>query len=88
MNDDDIVKIYAALSDKTRLSIIRKLINGDEKACSHLLEDVNLSRSTFSHHIKILLEAGLIEQKYVGGYKYFWLIKDRLKDSFAEFSTE
>jgi DNA-binding transcriptional ArsR family regulator len=59
-------EIMHALSDPTRVEIIRKLAErGDQElTCSALLGD--RPKSSMSHHFKILRSAGLIETTVVG----------------------
>ena len=54
------LKLFKALANKNRLMILWLLMNGVRCACEieHLL---NLSQSTVSHHINLLVEVGAIE---------------------------
>ena len=56
MNNCDVLK---ALADESRQSIIKELKNGEKCACV-LLEKLNISQSTLSHHMKILQDAELV----------------------------
>jgi len=48
-----------ALGDETRLLIFKSLLKGELCACK-LLELVNCNQSTLSHHMKLLVESGLV----------------------------
>jgi len=50
-------QILFALSDPTRLAIARALADGEEHSAGDLAGDV--PKSTMSHHLKILREAGI-----------------------------
>ena len=50
-------EVLFALSDPTRLAIARALVDGEEHSAGDLAGDV--PKSTMSHHLKILREAGL-----------------------------
>ena len=52
-------KIFKALGDENRVHILKILSSGEKCAC-HLLEELNITQSTLSHHMKILCDAGLI----------------------------
>jgi DNA-binding transcriptional ArsR family regulator len=54
--------ILAALADPARLAAVRTLAAKGESPCSRLQHDAGLtiSRTTFSHHQKVLREAGII----------------------------
>jgi DNA-binding transcriptional ArsR family regulator len=50
-------EVLSALSDPTRLAIARALADGEEHSAGDLAGDV--PKSTMSHHLKILREAGI-----------------------------
>ena len=56
--------IFDALSDPARLEIIQYLIENDELSCGAC--KTTLSKSTMSHHFKVLREAGLIQRREEG----------------------
>ena len=58
-----------ALGDPVRLSVVRQLLeaDGEEKACGTF--DYTISKATFSHHLKILREAGIIQTRQDGTRK-------------------
>jgi ArsR family transcriptional regulator len=67
MHDDDIATIMRALGHPVRLSILRILANQQrECCCADVTEELPLAQSTVSQHIKVLLDAGLIERKPKG----------------------
>jgi len=73
--------VLEALSDPVRLEMVRRLAaEGGPVACSDLYESV--SKSTASHHFKVLREAGLIERLHSGGQTYQRLRLDDLEGSF------
>ncbi len=56
--------VLAALSDPTRLAIVMTLARTGERGWNEF--DLPVGKSTFSHHIKVLREAGLIEHRKDG----------------------
>ncbi|MBO1268614.1 ArsR/SmtB family transcription factor [Arthrobacter cavernae] len=57
--------VLAALADPVRLMIVKQLANADAaQACVSF--DLPVSKSTSTHHFRVLREAGLIEQQYCG----------------------
>jgi ArsR family transcriptional regulator len=65
--EDKIVKIAKALSDKTRLRILKEVSKGNYGlSCSDAEEIAGLSQPTVSHHIKILVEADLLNTEKNG----------------------
>jgi DNA-binding transcriptional ArsR family regulator len=57
VEDVALPSVLHALSDPVRLEIVRFLAGVDEAPCSSL--DSAVSKSTMSHHFKVLREAGL-----------------------------
>ncbi|MDR0200209.1 MAG: metalloregulator ArsR/SmtB family transcription factor [Streptococcaceae bacterium] len=68
--DDKRIQIFKALSDQTRLEILRLMVkNGDanhEISCTPFFETLHLSKSTISFHLKTLREAGLTFRREEG----------------------
>ena len=66
--ENNIVKISKALSDKTRLLILKEVAKkgGIGLTCSGAEEIAELSQPTVSHHIKILVEADLLKAEKNG----------------------
>lgn len=56
--------IFYALSDPARLNIVRDLMEKEEVACGEF--ECSVSKSTMSHHFKVLREAGLIQKREDG----------------------
>jgi ArsR family transcriptional regulator, arsenate/arsenite/antimonite-responsive transcriptional repressor len=58
--ENNIVKIAKALSDKTRIRILKEIAAKGSISCGDAEKVVDLSQPTVSHHIKILTDAGLL----------------------------
>jgi len=56
--------ILYALSDPMRLKIVKSLLEKTEIACGEF--KCNVTKSTMSHHFKVLREAGLIQNRCDG----------------------
>ena len=65
-------KIFKALSDINRLKIIDLLSNGEKCGCK-ILEHFNITQPTLSHHMKVLIECGLVESRKEGTWNYYKL---------------
>ncbi|KUM87304.1 helix-turn-helix domain-containing protein [Streptomyces pseudovenezuelae] len=73
--------ILHALSDPMRLRIVRELAAvSDELSCSHF--DLPVTKSTTTHHFRVLRESGVIRQIYRGTAKMNGLRRDDLDDLF------
>lgn len=65
-------KIFKALSDSNRLRIIDMLSSGEKCACE-ILECFDFTQPTLSHHMKVLLECGLVDSRKEGTWSYYSL---------------
>lgn len=70
--------IFAALSDRTRRTILLTLLDGDQKVKS-LAEPFDMSLAAISKHIQILVNAGLVSQHKSGREKWCNLEMDAFK---------
>lgn len=71
-----------ALADPTRLRLVSLVAAhpGREACVCDLTEPVGLSQPTVSHHLKILVEAGILARDQRGRWAYYRLIPDTLSD--------
>lgn len=67
-------RVFKALCDPNRLMIIDLLKYGEKCACK-LLEELNISQSTLSHHMKLLCESGVINCRREGKWMHYSLSK-------------
>jgi DNA-binding transcriptional ArsR family regulator len=66
--DIALTRVLHALSDPTRLTIVRTLDQSAEKACGTF--PVEVAPSTLTHHFRVLREAGLIQQREEGSRRW------------------
>lgn len=69
------VKIFKALDDEKRLQILDMIRNGEKCACV-ILEDLQISQSTLSHHMKILCESGIVRGRKDGKWVHYSIDED------------
>ena len=72
MNTIDIAVICKALGDSNRLQIVQMLSDGEKCGCK-LLEAFEITQPTLSHHIKILCECGLVNDRKEGKWHHYSL---------------
>ena len=65
-------KILKALSDPNRLKIIDLLSCGEKCACN-ILESFKFTQPTLSHHMKVLIDCGLVEARKDGIWNQYKL---------------
>lgn len=62
--DLELTAILYALSDATRLQIVRSLTKTEEIACGYF--DIDMPKSSLSHHFRVLRNAGVITSRREG----------------------
>jgi DNA-binding transcriptional ArsR family regulator len=73
----DITAVLQALGDPVRMSIVRGLaLNGDPLSCGSF--ELAVTKSTLSHHFKVLKESGIIDAHYEGTRKMLSLRREDL----------
>jgi DNA-binding transcriptional ArsR family regulator len=79
--DLQLVEVLQALGDPVRLQIVRIL---DESAGAIACHEIPLpvSKSTGSHHLKVLREAGVVRAQVDGTRRYYTLRRDDLEARF------
>lgn len=84
MNSRDPVLILAkALADENRYRLLRYIAERQEVSCAELNECVHLSQPAISHHLKILLEAGLVSVRREGQRAFFTFNRDHFSGCVA-----
>src|ERR1041384_6414416 len=67
-------ELFRALGDPARFLIVNPLAAGDGAVCvCQLTGPLGLSQPTVSHHLKKLLDAGLVEREQRGRWAYYSL---------------
>ncbi len=62
--------IFKALCDENRVRIMKLLRTGEKCACK-LLEELNISQPTLSHHMKILCDSGIVVGRKEGKWMHY-----------------
>ena len=70
--------VFKALSDENRIRILKLLHDGEKCACK-LLEELNISQPTLSHHMKILCDAGIVTGRKDGKWTHYSICCDGVK---------
>lgn len=76
----ELERVLKALADRHRLKIVNLLLRAEgEPVCVCEVQPLlGLSQGTVSHHLKQLVEAGVIEREARGTYSYFRLVPGSL----------
>lgn len=75
LNYEENSKILKALCDPNRLKIIDILSCGERCACD-ILEHFTFTQPTLSHHMKVLIDCGIVDYRKEGTWNYYSLNKD------------
>ena len=70
LSNKQITVIFKALCDENRVQIFRLLQHGEKCACK-LLEAMQFTQPTLSHHMKILCDSGLVVGRKEGKWMYY-----------------
>lgn len=73
--------VLKAIAEPTRLRLISLVAahEGAEACVCDLTDPVGLSQPTVSHHLKVLVDAGLLGREQRGRWAYYRLIPDALQ---------
>lgn len=66
------VKMIKALADENRLAILEMLLDGEKCGCV-ILEQLNVTQPTLSHHMKILCDSGIVDSCKDGKWMHYSL---------------
>ena len=72
MNEKQLVKIFRALSDETRLNLIRLLSSGERCVCE-LFQALNIPQPKVSRHLAYLKKVGLVKSRKAGLWQHYSL---------------
>ena len=73
-------ELFKALGDPTRVRLVNMIAtSGGEVCMCDLIDPVGLSQPTVSHHMKKLVDAGLVEREQRGKWAYFSLKRDAVE---------
>ncbi len=85
----ELARRVKAIADPTRLRLLSLIAASDSAVCMcDLIAPVGLSQPTVSHHLKILVEGGLLDRDKRGVWAYYSLVPGALDSLSAVLSTQ
>ncbi len=75
LNPKKTAVIFKAFCDENRIRILQLLLDGEKCACK-LLEEMNITQPTLSHHMKTLLDSGIVEGRKEGKWMHYSISSD------------
>ncbi|HEY5398988.1 MAG TPA: metalloregulator ArsR/SmtB family transcription factor [Trebonia sp.] len=80
----ELPRVLAALAEPNRLATVQYVARSGEACCSEIIQEAGLTmtKSTFSHHLRILREAGVLTKRIQGTKGFTRLRKEDLDRRF------
>lgn len=72
-------KTFAALADDTRLAVVEQLIAAGELPAGSIVAGTDISGPAISRHLKVLREAGVVQQRADGTKRFYSVRPEALK---------
>src|SRR5205823_3597759 len=72
-------QLFHALSDETRLSVL-EMLRGGERCVCELQDELDAAQSRLSFHLKVLKDAGLVEDRKEGRWSYYRIAPESLAE--------
>lgn len=79
MTREEVANICKAMSDSNRLKIIEMLTQGEKCGCN-LLEELQVTQPTLSHHMKVLGDCGLVSSYKDGKWQHYSINCEKFKE--------
>ncbi|MDO5123801.1 MAG: metalloregulator ArsR/SmtB family transcription factor [Eubacteriales bacterium] len=78
MDEIKTAKVFKAFCDENRIKIIELLSSGEKCACK-LLEEINVTQPTLSHHMKILCDSGVVAGRKEGKWTHYSICEEGIE---------
>ena len=79
MDNKIIASMFKAFCDENRLQILQLLRDGERCACS-ILDEMQITQPTLSHHMKILCDSGVVDGRKEGKWMHYSISEDGLEN--------
>jgi ArsR family transcriptional regulator len=83
LNDSQLVRVLKALADERRFRIVQEVAAAGEVSCGQLGDKLDIAQPTVSHHLKILMDAGLLVLRK-DGQRHFLSVDRSLLDQLGK----
>ena len=70
VDDRALVRALKALGDPTRFRMMQEIAAAGELSCGEVAERFDVSQPTISHHLAILIEAGVLVARQAGKHRF------------------
>lgn len=76
MNTEEAARAFKALGDENRLRIARIVVERGEICACHLLDELDMTQPTLSHHMKLLRDCGVVKARKEGRWMHYSLNRE------------
>lgn len=80
MNEKETADIFKAFCDENRIRILQLLLEGERCACK-LLDALDITQPTLSHHMKILVDSGIVIGRKEGKWMHYSISDEGIKSA-------
>ena len=80
MDNKRIASMFKAFCDENRIQILQ-LLRGGEKCACRLLEEMNITQPTLSHHMKILCDSGIVNARKEGKWIHYSISQEGIEEA-------
>lgn len=70
LDDRGLVRALKALGDATRFRMVQEIAAAGELSCGQVAELFDVSQPTVSHHLNVLIDAGVLSVRIEGKHRY------------------
>lgn len=74
-------RVFKALGDENRLKIVEHIAEQGEVCACRLLDELDVSQPTLSHHMKLLRDSGIVKGRKDGRWMHYSLENDVLREA-------
>ena len=83
MDDRDLVRALKALADPKRFRMVQEIAKAGELSCGQVADRFHVSQPTISHHLKILVDAGVVLVRHEAKHHFLSVNRALVKDVLA-----
>lgn len=70
LTDRELIRVLKALADPTRFRMVQEVAIAGELSCGQVAEHFDVSQPTISHHMKVLMDAGVLTSRTEGKHHF------------------
>lgn len=75
----NVSKMMKAIAEPNRLQILDMISTGEKCACN-ILDHFDFTQPTLSHHMKVLMDAGIVTARKEGKWQYYSLASENVEE--------